>query len=103
MQHALALHEATLKVEAPRVARSHATLVSQTRRLAGAEIRRSWTLPPVSLDDSPSITDIDLSALGDHDRAYLLAVADYVAMTPWRLRVAARLARHPMQTIKEHS
>jgi hypothetical protein len=93
VQADLNTHMATLTVEAPRVARAYVELVGATRRTAGAEIRRSWTLPAIALDEQPSITDIDLSAIEPHQHTFLTACADNVSAWPWPARAAGRRIR----------
>ncbi|MDP9335749.1 MAG: hypothetical protein M3Q30_20920 [Actinomycetota bacterium] len=86
---------ARLRVEAPRVGAAYRELVAQTRATAGPAIKAGWDLPPASSDADVHVTDVDLSAIDPFDDAYLLAVADHLAISPsWARRVVRRLRGH---------
>lgn len=74
-------YKARLRVEAPRVGDAFVHLVAETRRIAGAEVRRSWDLPPTD-GDAVSIQDIDLSAIGPAEDCFLRAVAGHLSVWP---------------------
>lgn len=94
VQRKLNHNRALLRVEAPRVARAYAALVTSVKLNAGASIRQSWDLKPITADAEIHVTDVDLDGVRPFDDAYLTAVADHLALTPWWLRPAGRfLAR----------
>jgi hypothetical protein len=94
VQSKLNHNRAVLRVEAPRVARAYTALVLATREVAGESIRQGWNLTPITADTEVHVTDVDLSAIKPYEEAYLTAVADHLALTPWRLRSTGRwLAR----------
>lgn len=94
VQRKLNHHRAVLRVEAPRVARAYTALVGAAKLTAGASIRQGWGLNPIASDTEIHVTDVDLSAMQPFEEAYLTAVADHLALTPWWLRAAGRwLAR----------
>jgi len=90
VQRKLNHNRAVLRVEAPRVARSYGKLVDTTRLVAGAAIREGWNLAPITADTAVHVTDVDLSTIAPFEDAYLEAVADHLALSPWWARSAAR-------------
>lgn len=90
VQRKLNHNRAVLRVEAPRVARAYATLVDATRTTAGSAIRDGWNLAPVTSDAGVHVTDVDLTPIKAYEDAYLAAVADHLALVPWRLRAGWR-------------
>jgi hypothetical protein len=94
VQRKLHHNRAVLRVEAPQVARAYAALVGAAKATAGASIREGWELIPITADTEIHVTDVDLSAVHPFEEAYLTAVADHLAITPWWLRTVGRwLAR----------
>lgn len=92
VQVALNDYKARLKVETPYIAQAYDALVGATRRVAGAEIHRSWDLPPTAGDDQ-HIADIDLTELGDWESHYLEHVKDHLSLWPyWACRTVRRVA-----------
>lgn len=88
--------KARLRVEAPRVGHAYAALVAATRRIAGGEVSRSWSLPPTE-GDAVSVTDIDLSGLGPTEDQYVLVVADHLSTWPSPAARLGRSARRRLQ------
>lgn len=82
VQRRLNHNRAALRVEAPRVARAYAALVSAAKATAGASIRQGWNQTPVTADTEIHVTDVDLSAVQPFEDAYLTAVADHLALIP---------------------
>lgn len=92
VQVALNDYKARLKVETPYLAGAYEALVGATRRVAGAEIRRSWDVSPTAGDDQ-HITDIDLAELGDWESHYLEHVKDHLSLWPyWACRSVRQVA-----------
>jgi hypothetical protein len=83
-------NRAVLRAEAPRVARAYTALVLATREIAGAAIRQGWNLTPITADTDVHVSDVDFSAIKPYEDDYLRAVADHLALAPWRLRAAGR-------------
>lgn len=83
---------ALLKVESPRVGAVYAELVGHTRRIAGGYIRAAWSCAATAEAGPMHITDVDLSALGELDAAYLAVVRAELALRPrtWFLRRRAK-------------
>lgn len=90
VQRKLNHNRAVLRVEAPRIARAYDTLVTETRRIAGASIHAGWNLAPITADTGVHVTDVDLTGIRPSEDAYLSAVADHLALMPWWARTAAR-------------
>lgn len=94
VQSKLNHNRAVLGVEGPPVARAYTAFVLATREVAGESIRQGWNLAPITADTEVHVTDVDLSAIKRYEEAYLTAVADHLALTPWWLRASGRwLAR----------
>lgn len=93
LQNRLNELKARLRLEAPRTGQAFGDLVSETRRIAGEEVRRSWSLPALEGDDV-NITDIDLTALEPVEDRYLLATADHLSAWPG---LALRIGRGVFQ------
>lgn len=83
---------ARLQIEAPRVGRAYSQLVRETRRIAGAEISRSWDTEPQGGVGSMHVRDIDLTALDGADKKFLSEVADHLAPLPGSFRRLGRQA-----------
>ncbi len=93
VQVALNDYKARLKVETPYIAAAYEALVGATRRVAGAEIHRSWDLAPTA-GDGQHITDVDLAELGVWESHYLEHVKDHLSPWPyWACRSVRRIAR----------
>lgn len=90
VQRRLNHNRMVLRVESPRVARAYAELVRSARTTAGASIKSGWDLDPIETDADMSVDDVDLSAMHPFEEAYLTAVADHLAITPWWIRACAR-------------
>jgi len=111
VQRKLNHNRAVLQVESPRVARVYAALVTAAKATAGASIRAGWDLTPITSDTEVHVTDVDLGDVKAFEEAYLSAVADHLALSPWWLRSAVRWAlrrvtspfrrRHPEVTAAE--
>jgi hypothetical protein len=82
VQHRLTLYTARLKVEDEAVGAAFQALVDKTREIAGGEIRRSWTIGPVTTDAGMSIGDVDLSGLAAVDDEYLATVRKHLGLKP---------------------
>lgn len=93
VQQDLDRYRALLRVEAPHVAAAYASLVIQTRRVAGAYIKDAWERPAAQTDGDVSTPDIDLSELDAVDNAYLHEVSDHLAALPRSLRRSWRSLR----------
>lgn len=93
VQQRLTQYRASLRVEAPRVAKPYGVLVVETRKLAGRYISDAWHRAAPKSDDEVSVRDVDLSALDVLDDEYLLAVSDHLSLLPWWLCVAWRWVR----------
>ena len=100
---------ARLRIEAPRVGRAYEQLVRATRRVAGAEISRSWDTEPPGTEGSMHVRDIDLTELDGADTTFLVEAADQLAFVPcwfrrfgrWALNIAGlrrRTVVDPAQT-----
>lgn len=98
IQSRLDCNRAVLEIEAPRVGRAYATLVEETRRVAGSAIRDGWNIAPIAKDSEVHVTDVDLSGIEQHRVSYQRAVADHLAISPWWLRAALRFIRHRLIT-----
>lgn len=88
---------AILRVEAPRLGAVYATLVAETRRIAGPHISAAWDLPPLAADADVHVDGIDYRELRGVDNAYLDEVTDRLSTLPrwlsaW-LRVPTRRSR----------
>ncbi len=81
---------ARLRVEAPRVGRAYRKLIGDTKRVAGAEIARSWDLDPLPADGPMHVRDVDLSDLDAADEVFLREVGDQLAVVPGWARRATR-------------
>lgn len=111
VQRKLNHNRAVLQVESPRVARVYAALVGAVKATAGASIRAGWDLTPITTDTEVHVTDVDLGDVKPFEEAYLSAVADHLALSPWWLRSAVRWAlrtvtsrfhhQHPQVTAAE--
>ena len=93
IQGKLNCNGAVLEIEAPRVGRAYATLVDETRRVAGSAIRDGWNTDPIAKDSEVHVTDVDLSGIERYRASYQRAVADHLAIAPWWPRAALRLVR----------
>ncbi|MGI8514260.1 MAG: hypothetical protein ACR2NT_03810 [Acidimicrobiia bacterium] len=80
VQAELHRYEAMLKVEAPPVAAAYSRLVTETRRVAGAEISKAWDLPAPRDDQGMHVPDVDLSALSSYEIAYLDATKNHLSL-----------------------
>lgn len=92
VQAKLNQYVARLRIEAPRVGRAYSQLVRETRRVAGAEISRSWDTEPPGAAGSMHVRDIDLTELDGADVTFLVEVADHLAPFPCWLRRLGRRA-----------
>jgi hypothetical protein len=81
--------KARLRVEAPEVGKHYATLVAETRRVAGPMITEAWNSEPVEVDAEVHNPGWDLSPLDEYDDAYLKAVTDHLGwvFAPLRQKV----------------
>jgi hypothetical protein len=86
---------AILTVEAPRVGATYATLVAETRRVAGPHISAAWDLPPLAADADVHVEGIDYSELRPSDDAYLNEVSDRLSLLPRWLSAWLRARRAP--------
>lgn len=89
VQSNLAYYVAWTSVESEAVGAVYANLVREMRRVVGAAMHEAWKAQPNDSDEGMNIAlnVIDLSALGEHETAYLDAVRDYLtALAPWRGR-----------------
>lgn len=93
VQQKLVQYRATLRVEAPRVARPYDALVAETRKVAGGYISDAWHRDAAKNDDEVSVRDVDLSALDPLDNSYLRTVSDHLSPCPWWICVAWRWVR----------
>lgn len=91
VQVALNDYKARLRVETPYLAGTYGALVGATRRVAGAEIHRSWDVAPTAGDDQ-HISDIDLAELGDWESHFLEHVKDHLSLWPYWLCRSMRRA-----------
>ena len=82
--------KARLRVEAPEVAKQYATLVAETRRIAGPMISEAWNMEPVEVDSGIHNPGWDFSGLDEADHAYLQAVADHLGWVHAPLRRKVR-------------
>ncbi len=74
---------AVLLIESPSIGDAYATLVQETRRIAGGKIRDAWTRESTVTNGSMNITDVDLTGLDGLDRAFLEVVQAELALPPW--------------------
>jgi hypothetical protein len=84
-----------LTVEAPRVGGTYATLVAETRRVAGPHISAACDLPPLAADADVHVEGIDYSELCPSDDAYLNEVGDRLSLLPRWLSAWLRTRRAP--------
>jgi hypothetical protein len=75
-----------LLVESATVGKAYVELISQTRRVAGAEISAAWDDPARGPGEPPHVRGVDLADLEVPDSAYLTAVRDHLSVVPVRLR-----------------
>jgi hypothetical protein len=74
---------AVLCIESPHVGDAYATLVQETRRIAGSMIRDAWTRQSTLASDTMNITDVDLTDLDGLDGAFRALVEAELALPPW--------------------
>ena len=82
VQKDIAFYSSWLTTESAHVSRTYDILVKKLREVAGAEIHRAWTQPPVRADDEMNIGDIDLRALDAPEQAFLQEAADHLSTFP---------------------
>lgn len=97
VQEDLAIYQALLRVEDPRVGAAYSNLVTATRDVAGRQIAEAWKQKPLSPRQAAHIGWVDLSGIGPHEDAYLLAVNDFLSSWPCWLRRAVRAARNRLR------
>jgi hypothetical protein len=85
VQAKLNQYVARLRIEAPRVGRAYAHVVIETKRIAGAEIRRSWDTAAIG-EGPMHVRDIDLSELDAVDADFIEAAIDHLAVSRGVLR-----------------
>jgi hypothetical protein len=75
VQKEIAYFSAWVRSEAnTELADSYATLVGQTRRVAGGYMRDAWNAEPLGDDTGMNIADIDFRPLTEYETAYMDAV-----------------------------
>ncbi|MCP4962993.1 MAG: hypothetical protein GY925_27470 [Actinomycetia bacterium] len=74
-----------LLVESKGVGEAYANLITETRRIAGAEIAAAWESPPRSPKAAPHVREVDLAELRPTDSAYLAVVRDHLSVVPVEL------------------
>lgn len=90
----MAEFEALLQIECPRVAEAFSELIAKTRRIAGAQIKRSWKVIPAKLGEEMDISDIDYSGLAHVDQRYLIVAGEHLGLGPdWLWRFAQWVLR----------
>lgn len=83
-----------LLVESSGVGEAYAHLVTETRRVAGAEIAAAWESPQRSPQAAPHVREVDLAELQPTDSAYLAAVRDHLSVVPVALiRLGRRIRK----------
>ena len=82
VQEDIAFYSSWLTSESGHVSRAYDRLVKKLREVAGVEIHRAWTQPPVQVDDEMNIGDIDLRALDAPEQAFLQEAADHLSTFP---------------------
>jgi hypothetical protein len=82
--------KARLRVEAPEVGKHYATLVAETRRVAGPMITEAWNTEPVEADSQVHNPGWDFSPLDDYDDAYVQVVTDHLGWVYAPLRQKVR-------------
>lgn len=83
-------HVGLLLVESAPVGAAYVALVSETRRVAGGEIREAWQAEPLPAGEPPHVVGIDLTPLDEADAAFLAAVRGHLSIVPTRLRNLAQ-------------
>jgi hypothetical protein len=74
VQERLSFYLAWTRLEDDEVGKRYQALVDEARRVAGNEMRKAWTLPPVSTDVEMNIADIDLASLTPLEDAFVSAM-----------------------------
>ena len=94
VQEDIAYHSAWLTTESRHVSDAYNKLVRRMREVAGAEIHKAWTEPPVQSDDDMNMHDLGLGALYQHEQEFLLEAADHLSIFPrWLRRMLRRAHR----------
>ena len=96
VQEDITYHLAWLTTESQHVSKAYNKLVSRLREVAGAEIHRAWTEPPVQSDDEMNMDDLGLGILDQHEQEFLLEASDHLSIFPRWLRRMLRWARLPL-------
>ena len=66
--------------------KAYDALVNKTREVAGIEIHKAWTEPPVQSDDDMNMVDLGLGVLKEEEQAFLMEAADHLSIFPRWLR-----------------
>ena len=91
VQEDIAYYSSWITTESQHVSEAYNKLVSRLREIAGAEIHKAWTDPPVQTDDEMNIDDLGLGVLKDDEREFLLEAADHLSISPrWFRRMRRR-------------
>lgn len=81
VQERLTYYGASMRTESPAVAAAYETLVADTRRIAGGQIRDAWMTTPASTDEQMNMPNLGLGELKPSEDAYLAAVARHLRWT----------------------
>ena len=84
VQSELHRYEAMIRVESPRVAVRYSELISRTRRVAGAVIKKGWSTPPAQSDERMNVSSVDLSPLDPYEDDFLRAAQRHLYFR-WRI------------------
>lgn len=91
VQEDIAYYSSWLTTESRHVSESYNKLVRKLHEIAGAEIRKAWTEPPVHTDDEMNMDDLGLGVLDQHEQEFLLETSDHLSMFPrWLRRMLRR-------------
>jgi hypothetical protein len=92
VQRELARAQSLMKIErAAAVQKAYASLVAETRRVAGGYIREAWDREPITEDKEMNVpAGLDFSAIDACERSYLDAVRGDLAWHRMRIRLSVR-------------
>ena len=82
IQEDISYYSSWLTTESQHVSAAYDRLVSRLREVAGAEIHRAWTEPPVDSDDEMNMNDLGLGVLRTEEQAFLMEARYHLSVYP---------------------
>ena len=91
VQEDISYYSSWLATESRHISEAYDALVSRLREVAGTEIHKAWTEPPVQCDEEMNMNNLGLGVLKEQEKAFLLEAADSLSTFPrWLRRMLRR-------------